>query len=360
MSKKFLLFTIASAAVIVGLCTLVAYPAIESYYNPNIPIPHLIYPTFADDMRLSDLKLMIDEEIERNDLAKGTTLDTRSLDVLKLFSEFLGKDPTARELQDFIEKNFNVFRKHDVLYTGYYVPTINGSLTRTEQFKYPIYAAPAGRHSSLPTRRQIDKDGVLKGKNLELAWTDDYLELFLLHIQGSGRVSVNENMHININCDRTNNRPYVGIGSLLIKEEKLEKKSLTVENIRNHFKAHPEDLEKYLLQNERYVFFRKIKDKDFPRGSMGIPLKPNRSIAADFSHYPKGALLFIKAEKPIFDENGVFVKTQRFSRFVLNQDSGAAIKGPRRVDIFMGEGRDAKQTAESTKNRGSVYIFTKK
>lgn len=131
-----------------------------------------------------------------------------------------------------------------------------------------------------------------------------------------------------------------------------------MQRLRRYLRAHPEEQEAILSSNERYIFFRFVKGG--PVGNLGVPLTPGRSIATDMRLFPKGALAFIVTKRPVLDEAGNLVGWEPFSRFVLNQDTGSAIRGLERVDLYFGAGPEAAAAAGYMKSMGKLYFLMKK
>jgi len=133
---------------------------------------------------------------------------------------------------------------------------------------------------------------------------------------------------------------------------------VSLKGIKRYLRRHPDEMFDILSRNESYVFFRIVEEG--PIGSLNVTVTPGRSIATDANLFPKGALAFIRVKKPVIDEKGTIVSWEPFSRFVLNQDTGGAIKGPGRVDLFCGRGRDAEIMAGHMKEEGELYFLVKK
>ena len=236
-------------------------------------------------------------------------------------------------------------------------------MTPTEKYKYPLYKPPpelavkpisksqtkanqikSGESVPYYTRREIDVEGVLKGRGLELLWVDDPVALFSLHIQGSGKIKLEDGRLLTVSYAQNNGRPFRVINNRTVKNFLKSKQE--------------EELFEILSYNERYIFFRFV-DKE-PVGSLGQPVTQNRSIATDPDYFPQGALAFIRLRKPVFDTEGNIKERIPFSRFVLCQDKGSAIKGPGRVDLFCGFGENAEATASSLKEKGELFFLIKK
>lgn len=270
-----------------------------------------------------------------------------------------------------------------ILFTGYYQPVIEGSLTETAEYRHPIYRKPddlvevepgvsqaqprgekvigrmdGGRLVPYPSRHEIDGLGRLKGKGYEIVWVKDLVDLFFLHIQGSGVIRLGDGRQLQLNYAAANGRPYKSIGKLLIDGGKIAEQEVSMQSLRRYLMAHPAERDALLAQNESYIFFRFVNNG--PLGSLEVPLTAGRSIATDPRLFPKGALAFISSRKPILDDSGNLTGWQPFSRFVLNQDSGSAIRGPRRADLYFGSGNDAGLAAGFMKSSGRVYFLIKK
>jgi membrane-bound lytic murein transglycosylase A len=208
------------------------------------------------------------------------------------------------------------------------------------------------------SRDEIDSKGSLQQKGCELLWVSDRIDLFFLHIQGSGRVLLEEGTVLNVNYDCANGRPYRSIGRLLIEEGSISREEMSMQQIRTYLKNHPEEIERVFNYNQSYVFFRLVDQG--PLGNIEVPLTPGRSVATDKRLFPKGALAFIQSEKPFVDEDGTIRSWETFGRFVLNQDTGGAIRGPGRADLFWGSGPYAETAAGHMKHQGKLYFLVLK
>jgi membrane-bound lytic murein transglycosylase A len=281
---------------------------------------------------------------------------------------------TPQEKRTRIADRFDLYQsagfdgKGTVLFTGYYVPELAGSLVPTERFRYPLYGAPpevrAGQASVDPkgnrkpvplwSRKEIDQDGALRGRGLEIAWVDDPTGLFFLHIQGSGTLRLPDGGVLTVGYAGSNGRPFRSIGAHLAELGKIPPGNLSHRAVREYLDGHPEERQEIFNWNERYIFFRVLGGE--PVGSLGVPVTGGRSIAVDAVLFPPGAAAFIRARKPVPDGTGRVLWTP-FSRFVLAQDAGAAIKGPGRVDLFCGAGEEAERTAQTLKEKGELYFL---
>ena len=252
----------------------------------------------------------------------------------------------------------------DVLFTGYYQPVIDASLVEAGDYRYPVYRVPdelrRGRAAKAPgvSRYDIDILGRLKGKGYEIAWLRDPVDRFFLHIQGSGLLRMTDGRQIPLNFAAANGRRYTSIGKVLIDQGELDRESMSMQRIRAWLAEFPGEREALFARNERYIFFR--LGQEGPLGSLGVPLTAGRSAATDHRIYPKGALLFVETRTPVVDEHGRLAGWRPVGRFVLNQDTGAAIRGPARVDLYFGTGDEAGAEAGYMKSKGRLYLLMKR
>ncbi|MGE5220423.1 MAG: murein transglycosylase A [Chloroflexota bacterium] len=270
-----------------------------------------------------------------------------------------------------------------VLFTGYYQPVLNGSLTRTERFRYPIYGKPAdlitaeqvtlgpkpmvekvvGRAEGeqfIPyySRREIDEEGALQGRGLEIAWVDDPVELFFLHIQGSGLIRLPDGELLSVGYAGQNGRSYRSIGRLLIDDGAIPREEMSMQRLRRYLDDNPQKRSEVFNYNESYVFFRLVQNG--PLGSLEVPVTPGRSIATDARLFPKGGLVWIQTEIPRIDNTGQFAGWRPITRFALNQDTGGAIRGLQRADIYFGSGEEGAGLAGYMNRPGKMFFLTLK
>jgi membrane-bound lytic murein transglycosylase A len=271
-------------------------------------------------------------------------------------------------------------REGNMLVTGYYQPILDGSLAPTSEFRYPIYGKPkdlievesvttrSQAHSEkviarlngeqlVPyySRREIDGMGRLKNKGYEIAWAKDPIDLFFLHVQGSGMLRLRDGSTLAVGYAASNGRAYRSIGRVLVERGKMAAEEVTMQRLRQYLREHPAERDEILAQNESYIFFRFLSGG--PLGSLEVALTPGRSIATDARIFPKAALALLVSQKPVFDVEGRLARWQPFTRFVVNQDAGSAIKGENRVDLFFGAGELAGQSAGVMKSPGRLYFF---
>lgn len=305
---------------------------------------------------------------------------------LKTFRTLLTESKSWEELADRVRQQFVIYRSvgsgtgNKVLFTGYYEPIISGNTIPDEHYRFPIYGVPddlvviqlerfrqeyrgmrlVGRcddNMVVPyyTREEIDSDGLLSGRGYELAWVADPVARFFLHIQGSGRIRLPNGEFLQINYAASNGRPYRSIGKLMIEERLVPREAMSMQAIRRHLAKYPSEAAEILNYNPSYVFFRTVEEG--PLGSIAVPLTAGRAIATDLNLFPRGALAFIVCDKPILAQDGVIIGWKSFGRYVLNQDSGGAIRGPGRADIFWGDGPYGTIAAGHLKHYGDLYFL---
>jgi len=366
--------------------------------NAMKPASFWSYPEFSDDLLYTGLEHSILKSLSylqkipaEREFVFGRDRYTTEHMILSLqqFLAFIQTQPSAQDLNQFIQSNYRVYRSvgrnfwGEVLYTGYYEPHLRGSLIRAEEYQFPIYTRPddlmtidlslfnekyrsekiIGRHKDQTVvpyyaRSEIDTEGALEGRAEVLAWADDPVDIFFLQIQGSGKVSLDNGQVISVHYHATNGQPYRSIGKLLIDEEKISVEEMSMQKIREYLKDHPEEIDKVLNYNPSYVFFK--IEPDGPLGNINVKLTPGRSVALDRRIFPPAALAFIQTEKPVVDSTGHIQSWQPFARFALNQDTGGAIRGPGRADLFWGNGPYAEMAAGHMKHVGKLYFLVLK
>ncbi len=238
----------------------------------------------------------------------------------------------------------------DGLFTGYFEPELDGSRTRTDRFKYPIYKMPPeAREGPWLSRREILTSDVMQGRGLEIAWVDDPVELFFLQIQGSGRVRLPDGGALRVGYGGANGQPYRSIGVELVRRGALGAHAVSAQMIQAWVRKNPEAGAELLFHNPSYVFFREVSrvaPELGPLGAMNRSITTMRSIAADPAYTPLGAPVWV-------EKNG----KKPLRRLMIAQDTGAAIKGAQRADIFFGTGDDAGQAAGRLKDPGRMVVL---
>jgi membrane-bound lytic murein transglycosylase A len=270
--------------------------------------------------------------------------------------------PDDRSARRFFEENFRPYRALNGgcdlgLFTGYYEPVLRGSWRRGGPYTVPVYRAPPeatlvnGRAAPLPSRAQIEA-GALAGRGLELLWVDDPVDAFFLHIQGSGQVEMADGSRVRVGFAGKNGHAYFPIGAELVRRGEVPQQQMSMQAIRSWLAAHPREAPRLMALNGSYVFFRLI-DGEGPVGAQGVPLSPGRSLAVDPAFVPYGVPLWIDTTDPI--ATGAALR-----RLVVAQDTGAAIKGPIRGDLFWGSGEEAGAVAGSMRQQGRWFLLLPK
>ena len=224
-----------------------------------------------------------------------------------------------------------------VLLTGYHEPVIEASDRPRPGYPVPILGLPAGftggwRYPRYLSRAEIEA-GRLGTAARPLAWARDPIDVFFLEVEGSGTLRFPDGREVRVGPAATNGHPYRSIGRLLIDEGRLTEETVSMDAIRSWLIENPSERARVFRHNQSVVFFRRLEGP--PVGSLGVPLTPARSIATDVRVFPAGGLAFVRTERPSRLVDGR-VGWSPVSRFVLNQDTGGAIRGPGRVDLFFG------------------------
>jgi membrane-bound lytic murein transglycosylase A len=284
----------------------------------------------------------------------------------------------------FFERNFRPLRITKLgdsagFLTGYYEPIVDGSRFPTGIFKVPIYRRPPdlvpprnATGSSFPNKGQslrrtasgelvpyYDRgeilDGALDGQHLEICWIKDQTETLLIQIQGSARVRLEDGTILRINYDAHNGYPFVPIGRILLERNIIAREEMSLERIREWMRANPQSAEEVRRQNRSFVFFRiaGLSDDREAIGAQGVPLTPERSIAVDNSVHVYGTPFFIQAGLPLTGQK----RTDNFDRLMIAQDTGSAIVGPARADIYWGAGDRAAQLAGRLHQPGNFAML---
>jgi len=267
--------------------------------------------------------------------------------------------------------------------TGYYEPIIDGSRVQTDLYNVPVYRRPSnlfmrgysqaspdlpnkgqvfrkiGRRKLVPyyDRGQIE-DGILAGRGIEICWLKDQTDLLFAQIQGSARIRLPDGSTLRINYDSYNGYPYTAVGRVLVDRGIFSRDEISMQKIREWMEANPDGAKDVRRQNRSYVFFREVQlsDKDEAIGAQGIPLTPGRSIAVDKSLHVYGTPFFIAGDLPIESEKS---KTP-FRRLMIAQDTGSAIVGPARADLYFGGGPDAGKIAGRLKSNARFVMLVPK
>jgi membrane-bound lytic murein transglycosylase A len=293
--------------------------------------------------------------------------------------------PDSATARKFFEKNFRPVQigalgEENGFYTGYYEPIVEGSRFPSDEYDVPIYArpsnlVPAHRRSArgeFPNRGRVGRrfgrrhivpyydrgeieDGVLAGRGLEICWLKDPIDAFFLQIQGSARVKLDTGKTLRLNYAAHNGLPYTPVGRILIDRGLIPKAEMSMDRIREWMNNNPTEADQLRRQNRSYVFMREtgLADDDEAVGAQGVPLTPRRSIAVDRRLHVYGTPVFVSADLPIDSEAPV----TPFRQLMIAQDTGSAIVGPARADIYFGAGKEAGEIAGRLKQSGKFVML---
>jgi len=295
----------------------------------------------------------------------------------KLFKETCEKANGYENGSKFFTENFIAYELYNQngtntgIITGYYEPLLKGSLTKTSRYKYPIYKTPKDMYivdlsSIYPELKKYRLRGKLKGNKVipyddresidqrddleAICYVDDRLDLFFLHIQGSGKVELENGEFLNVGYANQNGHKYKGIGGMLLKEGVLQDYGASMQGIKAYLKDNPQRVDEVLYANKSYVFFSQRTQGAI--GALGTQLTAGRNLAVDRNYIPLGMPVFINTKNSVTQE--------KINRLMVAADVGGAIKGEIRADFFYGNGKDAEIYAGGMKEQGKLTILVPK
>ena len=357
------------------------YPKPSKDYHRSLPPGELALRKITDHKQIPDYTLAcsdtdrLQEAITNslNYMAKpsskkfypyGDITYEQALRSLRELQDLVALKLSPQQMNTVLRERFDTYisvgcdNQGTVLYTGYYTPIFDGSLRRTDRFQYPLYKSPGnlvkgadgailgqkgpdGRIGKFPNRAGLQDSNLLAGN--ELVWLADPFEVYVVHVQGSAKIRTPEGQIEAVSYDAHNGWEYESIVPKMIADGKLSGKRVSLRIMIEYFKAHPDDIDRYVNTNPRFVFFRKGTGE--PRGSINEPVTPFRSIATDKSIYPRAMFAFaaVDLERPV--------------GFVLDQDTGGAIRAAGRCDVYMGVGDRAGELAGGTYREGRLYYL---
>ncbi len=237
------------------------------------------------------------------------------------------------------------------LFTGYFEPELVGSRTRNHRFRYPLYRQPNEIAEDAPwlTREEIETSGILEDRGLEIVWLEDPVDKFFLQIQGSGRIRLEEGGSIRVGYGGKNGHPYRSVGVELVRRGVFEEHQVSAATIRRWVQSNPGAGPRLLWHNPSYVFFREVNevpgDKG-PLGAMNRSVTAGRTVAIDPDFVPLGAPVWLEKDGSV-----------PLRRLMIAQDTGSAIKGAQRADIFYGTGPEAGDIAGSVRDGGRMVVL---
>jgi membrane-bound lytic murein transglycosylase A len=358
------------------------------------------YPAFIDDLNFDWMEIALDRQIERfaakeltNQIKLGddvfpekqmfeTAKEFRKLVIIFrrcLISPKIEVKTCRSEFEHSFIGHFNVYepaleegdpgngKENNAFFTGYNTPTLNVTSTKNSRYQYGIYAKPADESLRTSTRNQIDFQRLLEPTKYTLFYADDLFRLYLLHIEGGGKVIVNgSNNHTTeyyLTFDGTNSQSFKWLSTYMVEHGMLDPKDRSIEAQRVFLRENPSKWEEIYSSCPSYVYF-KLTDTP-PNGSDEVSLTDNRSMATDRLMYKaKGLLAFVIGRRPVevqpAPKNQADVLFRDFSRFYIDQDTGGAIKGKARADLYFGEGDYAQLAGENIKDWGKIFFIMKK
>lgn len=379
--------------------------------------PVKAWPELGDDLEFASLLKGLEENVRKlsenpNAVMKFGPREVRADLYIEALKELIvagREDSSGMKFREVLHSRFDAYEIYgrrqwgEVFMTSYFEPVIEGSLRKNERFKEPIYGVPRDMveidvgsfmesrpnlwASDVKALEQRSNYSILRGRLLKadgqsprvtayysradivekglngiapiLAWVDP-IDAFFLEIQGSGVVRLDDGTELKVGYAAQNGHPYVAVGKFLL--DRIPKEKMSIQRIESYLRSIAEAEARELMnRNPSYVFFKKLKDNE-GQTFFGTPLVEGRTIATDQAYFPKGALAYLEFEKPIFQsENDIEpVGWEKTKRFVLDQDTGGAIRGPDRLDLYWGRGAKAKQSAGVMKNFGRLIYFVPK
>lgn len=240
------------------------------------------------------------------------------------------------------------------LFTGYYMPQLKGSLKQSAKYNTPIYGLPKNARRTHYTREQID-NGALKKKAPVIVWVHSPIERLFLEIEGSGVVQLLNGKKMYLGYAGENGAPYTSIGKVLINKGVMTKHNASKSAITRYLETHTNKANNLIHKNKSFVFFENLK-RPLAKGAKDMALTPGYSLAIDKKWIPLGAPLWLDTKRPVIQQNS----EQQFQRLMIAQDTGGAIRGVMRGDIYWGSGKIAQFLGEHMKNEGHYWLFLPK
>ncbi len=304
----------------------------------------------------------------------GDITHAQVVKTLAMVDSMLESKLSPAQIDAVIRRHFDVYTSVGwngngaVLFTGYYTPVFEASATQTKRFRYPLYQTPEGLAKGpageilglkladgqmvrCPQRRYLAASGLLAGR--ELVWMADPFEAYIAHVQGSASLRMTDGRVVTVGYAGSNGHEYKSVAAELVRDGRIDGDRISLPEMIRFFRAHPSLVDDYVNRNPRFTFFARSTGP--ARGSLNEPVTPMRTLATDKSVYPRAALAFVQVDLP-----GPGGEPRRHEGFVLDQDTGGAIRAPGRCDIYIGVGSEAGQLAGRTLAEGRLYyLFVK-
>jgi membrane-bound lytic murein transglycosylase A len=304
----------------------------------------------------------------------GEITHAQAVASLRAFDAILAADKGPQRMREEILRTFDVYTSvgwdgsGTVLFTSYYTPIFNASMTPSAAYRHPLYKPPAGllkdtegnvlglrgadgRIRRMPARRELESSGMLRGN--ELVYLADPFEAYIAHVQGSAKLRLPDGRLVTVGYAAHNGHEYHSVAKELVADGKIPSREMSLARMIQYFKTHPGEVREYVDRNPRYVFFEQTDGP--PRGSLNEPVTRMRTIATDKEVYPRACLALISARLPLRHSGGIDVLP--YAGFALDQDTGGAIRAPGRCDIYVGTGDEAGEIAGRTYSKGRLYYL---
>lgn len=397
MTKKALTLSICLAAALLGGCsrgeigTLVEPIPAPPQYDRPLPEGQLALrkitnlgeiPDFTEACRdVAGLKQAVANSLHylakpssRQFFPYGDISHQQVVDSLRAFDQLLDANLTPKQMNAELRRLFDVYTSvgwdgsGTVWFTGYYTPIFDGSLTRTDRFRWPLYKEPAnlvkdgegdvlglrspgGAIIPCKSRRELEQSGELAGS--ELAYLADPFQAYIAQVQGSAKLRLADGRMITVGYAANNGHDYVSVAKELVKDGKISASVLSLQAMIDYFRIHPNEVVGYTWRNPRYVFF--AIEEGAPRGCLNEPVTPLRTVATDKSIFPRAAIAFVSTALPTHIDGAI--QPRPYRGFALDQDAGGAIRAAGRCDIYMGIGEQAGELAGRTQQEGRLYYL---
>lgn len=393
--RKYLLLAVCALALALLLGLAGCHrtpPAKPTAQNVLVEVPEDDWPLLLDDQSAKSFFQACEASLaylrkvrpdRRFSFGPYQTTAAKMAASLERIKDILYRLPDPQERAGALKKEFILLEsvgsdgQGRVLFTGYYEPILQARAIPQDNFQHPVYAVPSDmvtfnlrdfskdlpnkrlvgqvrgqRLKPYPDRQAIDFKQALEGKAEILGYVGDPVEVFFLHIQGSGQLEFASGRRLRVGYAASNGQPYRSIGRLMLAEGMMSPDQMSMQGIKAYLAAHPGQMQRVLSHNPSYVFFRPLAPVGGPLGCFEAPLTGGRSVATDRRILPGLALGYITGQMPAVGGGAT-----PFARFVFNQDTGGAIRGPGRLDLFFGSGLDAGALAGRMKYPGRLYFF---
>jgi len=383
----------AALALALGACT--TGPGARTVPGPDAVlqiVPFHQWPLLIDDLdpsslsEASEYSIQYLEGLQADAVLRFGTEERTAAELgagVRRLREVILSEPDPELRTRIIQQEFMLLRSvggdgsGEVLFTGYYEPLLEARRHPEPPFEHPIFGLPddlvtidleafglepthrplVGRVDAhevrpYPERNEIDFGAGLQAAPAVLGYLADPVDVFFLHVQGSGTLVFADGTRLRAGYASSNGHPYRSIGKLLIDDGLVGREEMSMQAIRGYLSEYPEELQRVLSYNPSYVFFRPLEPSGGPLGCYQLPVTAGRSIATDRRLFPGPVMAYVQGSQP--EAGG---GEREFSRFVLNQDTGGAIQGPGRVDLFIGSGDAAGEVAGLMKHQGRLYYL---